>query len=273
MTQETIGLIAGNGTFPLLFGRTAREEGRHVVAVAHEGESDPRIESCVDDLTWIKVGQLDTMVDTFRAHGVVRAVMAGGINKASLMEHFAPDQRGQRLLARLTQWSDDALLREVAAELEGEGIEIVDSTLFLSSILTRAGVLAGNEPSEQQWRDVRYGLAVARGVGRFDIGQTVVVKSGIVLAVEAIEGTDEALRRGGALGRGEAVAVKISKPGQDLRFDVPAVGRETIDTCNTARIAVLALEAEKTLILERDEFVSAARRSGLVVVGVRADGE
>jgi len=271
--SETIGLIAGNGTFPLLFARTARAAGWRVAAVAHEGESETEIEALVDSLLWIKVGELDRLVNAFHSQGVKRAVMAGGINKANLMRNFAPDARGQRLLASLTQWSDDALLRGVAGELEGEGIAVVESTLFLESILTREGVLAGAEPSEAQWRDVRYGLAVAKGVGRFDVGQTVVVKAGMVLAVEAIEGTDAALRRGGALGCGGAVAVKVSKPGQDLRFDVPAVGLDTVPTCRAAGIDVLALEAGRTLILQRDEFLRAAAAAGLCVLGVAADDD
>ncbi len=269
--KETIGLIAGNGTFPLLFARTARAAGWRVAAVAHQDESDPGIAAAVDSLLWIRVGELDKLVDAFRAQGVTRAVMAGGINKASLMRNFAPDARGQRLLARLTQWSDDALLRGVAAELEGEGVEVVESTLFLESILTPTGPLAGPELSPEQWRDVRYGLAVAKSVGRFDVGQTVVVKAGMVLAVEAIEGTDAALRRGGALGCGGAIAVKVSKPGQDLRFDVPAVGPETVQTCRAAGIDALALEARRTLLLERDRFLAAAGAGGLSVVGVSAD--
>ncbi|MGH7787275.1 MAG: LpxI family protein, partial [Candidatus Binatia bacterium] len=226
--MERIGLIAGNGTFPLLFARTARAAGLQVIAVAHEGETVAGLAAAVDHLTWIKVGQLDTIVRTFQAHGVRRAVMAGGIHKAALLEHFAPDERGMRFLQTLTQWSDDALLRGVAAELEGEGIAVVESTLFLGSLLTPEGALTARQPDEAQWQDVRYGLAVAKGIGAFDIGQTVVVKSRMVLAVEAVEGTDAALRRGGALARGGAVVVKVSKPGQDLRFDVPAVGPATV---------------------------------------------
>jgi DUF1009 family protein len=196
--------------------------------------------------------------------------MAGGIRKAALMEHFAPDARGVRFLSQLRTWSDDAVLRGVAGELESEGIAVVESTLFLATILTPAGALTGREPDATQWRDIRYGIAIARGIGQWDIGQTVVVKSGVVLAVEAIEGTDAALQRGGALGGGGAVAVKMSKPGQDLRFDVPAVGPETVRVCRTAGVAVLALEAGKTLLVERDAFLAAARATRLVVVGVNA---
>ena len=270
--MEHIGLIAGNGTFPILFARTARQEGVHVVAVAHEGETPPELGEWVDHITWIKVGQLDTIIRTFQAHGVRRAVMAGGIHKAALLERFAPDARAQRFLAGLTQWSDDTVLRGVAEELEREGIAVVESTLFLASILTPEGPLTARQPDAAQLRDVEYGLAVAKGIGAWDIGQTVVVKSRMVLAVEAVEGTDAALRRGGALARGGAVAVKVSKPGQDLRFDVPAVGPATVAVCREAGVAVLALEAGKTLLLEREALLAAASAADLAIVGVRADG-
>jgi len=269
--MEPIGLIAGNGVFPLLFARTARAEGLAIVAVAHEGETPAELEQCVDHLTWIKVGQLDTIIRTFQGHGVRRAVMAGGIRKAALMEHFAPDERATRFLGRLTQWSDDALLRGVAEELEGEGIAVVESTLFLASLLAAEGSLTPREPDAAQWADIRYGLAVAKGIGAWDIGQTVVVKSRMVLAVEALEGTDGALRRGGALGRGGAVAVKVSKPGQDLRFDVPAIGPATVGICRETGIGVLALEAGKVLLLEREALLNQAAAADLAIVGVRGD--
>ena len=271
MPTEPVGLIAGNGRFPLIFSRTAKAEGVRVIAVAHAGETEPELAACADSVTWINVGELDAIIRTFRSHGVRRAVMAGGIRKATLMAHFAPDERGARFLARLPVWSDDAVLRGVAAELESEGIQVVESTLFLSSLLTPEGPLTRREPDEEQWRDLRLGLAVAKGIGRWDIGQTVVVKSGIVLAVEALEGTDAALRRGGELGRGGAVAIKVSKPGQDLRFDVPAVGPDTVAICQAAGIAVLALETGKTLMLDREELLADADAQALAVIGVRVD--
>jgi DUF1009 family protein len=267
---ECVGLIAGNGRFPLIFAQTARREGVRVVAVAHEGETTPELDQHVDAITWIKVGQLDAIVRAFQAHAVTRAVMAGGIRKTALLEHFAPDERGMRFLSRLGTWSDDAVLRGVAAELEGEGIAVVESTLFLHTLLTPEGTLTARVPDAGQWRDVEYGVSVAKGIGPWDIGQTVVVKSRIVLAVEAIEGTDEALRRGGGLAKGGAVAVKVSKPGQDLRFDVPAVGADTVAVCQEAGIAVLALEAGKTLLLERAQLLRLADAAQLAVVGVRA---
>ncbi len=265
--MQRVGLIAGNGRFPLIFARTARAQGIEVVAVGHEGETLPELGNVVDAITWIKVGQLGRMIAAFQASAVGQAVMAGGIRKAALLEHFAPDERGQRFLARLERLGDDTLLRGVAAELESEGIRIVASTLFLSTLMAPAGPLTTRVPDAAQWKDIAHGIDVAKAIGRWDIGQSVVVKSGIVLAVEAIEGTDATIERGGRAG---AVVVKVSKPQQDLRFDVPAVGPETVRVCARARIAVLAVEAGKTLLLDKDELLREADDLALSVVGVDA---
>jgi len=263
--MQRVGLIAGNGRFPLIFARTARAEGVEVVAVAHEGETLPELTQAVDQITWIKVGELDRMIRAFQHAGIDRAVMAGGIRKIALLDHFAPDERAQRFLASLTSWGDDTLLRGVAAELEGEGIRIVASTLFLKTILTPVGPLTQRVPDAVQWKDIHHGVTIAKALGRWDIGQSVVIKSGMVLAVEAIEGTDATVQRGGRPG---AVVVKVSKPEQDLRFDVPAVGPDTVGVCTAAGIAVLALEAGKTLLLDKDELLRRASAAGLCIVGV-----
>ncbi len=260
-----VGLIAGNGHFPLIFARSARAQGIEVVAVAHDGETVPELAQVVDAITWVKVGELERIIRSFQRWGVTQAVMAGGIRKAALLEHFAPDERALRFLSRLAHFGDDALLRGVAAELESEGIHIVASTMFLAALLTPPGTLSQHAPNEGQWRDIRHGIEVAQAIGRWDIGQSVVIKSGIVLAVEAIEGTDATVRRGGCPG---AVVVKVSKPQQDLRFDVPAVGPETVRVCSDAGVAVLALEVGKTLLLEKEQLLRDADRSGLSIVGV-----
>jgi DUF1009 family protein len=267
--MQRVGLIAGNGRFPLIFARTARAEGVEVIAVAHTGETLPELAGLVDAITWIKVGELGRMIDTFRAAHIDRAVMAGGIRKVALLEHFAPDARGMQFLARLGHLGDDTLLRGVAGELEGDGIRVVESTLFLSTLLSPAGPLTTQVPNEAQWADIRHGCAVAKAIGRWDIGQSVVIKSSIVLAVEAIEGTDATIQRGGCSG---AVVVKVSKPQQDLRFDVPAIGPETVRVCAAAGVAVLALEAGKTLLLDKDELLSLADAHGLSIVGIATDG-
>lgn len=263
--MRKVGLIAGNGRLPILFARTARAEGVDVVAVAHRGESLPEIEDAVDDLTWINVGQLETIIRVFTERGIDQAVMAGGIYKSGLLENFEPDERAMRMLSRLGAWGDDAILRGVAGELEAAGIRIVESTLFLTTILTAPGPLIGGAPDAAQWRDIRLGVAVAKALGQWDIGQSVVVKSGMVLAVEAIEGTDATIERIPSRG---AVVVKVSKPTQDLRFDVPAVGPETVDRCAAKGVAVLALEAGKTLLLDKEELLTRAAATGLKIVGV-----
>ncbi|MFQ5665733.1 MAG: LpxI family protein [Candidatus Binatia bacterium] len=262
-----VGLIAGNGQFPLIFARTARAEGVEVIAVAHEHETLPALGDVVDAITWIQVGELERIIRTFRDWGVNRAVMAGGIRKAALFEHFKPDERAQRFLARVRNFGDDTLLRGLAAELEDEGVQIVASTLFLSTILTPAGPLTRRQPTDAQWQDIRQGMAVAQAIGSWDIGQSVVVQAGVVLAVEAIEGTDATIRRGG---RPDAVVVKVSKPQQDLRFDVPAIGPETVRVCASAGVAVLALEAGRTLLLDKEQVLRRAEATGLSIVGVQA---
>ncbi len=265
---ETIGLIAGNGRFPLIFAEIARREGVRVVAVAHRGETDEAIDGVADAVTWVRVGELGKMIRAFREGGVRRAVMAGGLSKAGVFRGGRPDLRGAMFLARLRSFRDDALLRAVAAEFESDGIAIVPSTTFLSSIVVHEGVLGRHSPRRREWSDIAYGFRVAKEVGRFDVGQSVVIRGGVALAVEGMEGTDPCIQRGGELGHGEVVVVKVSKPGQDLRFDVPAVGPRTIETMAGGRARVLALEAERTILLDRDELLERADRAGIAVVGV-----
>jgi UDP-2,3-diacylglucosamine hydrolase len=268
---KKLGLIAGNGKFPLLFAAEAKREGYTVVAVAHRGETPEEIERLADDVIWIQVGQLGKIIRTFKNAGVTQAVMAGGIGKVKLFSNFRPDLRGITFLARLKSREDDALLRGVADELSREGITVLESTLCLPHIVPAEGILTPQAPIASQWEDIRLGFRVAKEIGRLGIGQTVVVKEGVVLAVEAVEGTDAAIARGGSIARSGCVVVKVSKPGQDLRFDVPAVGVDTIKNLHAVRGAVLAVEAGKTILLERDELLREASRCGVVVAAV-SDG-
>ncbi len=263
--MKKLGLIAGNGKFPLIFAEEARHESVSLVAVAHRGETSETIEELVEAVTWVHVGELGKIIRTFREAGVEEAVMAGGIRKVKLFSNFRPDLRGAAFLARMRSRDDDQLLRGVARELEGEGIRVLESTLFLSRIIPSEGILTRRSPTSEQWKDVQLGVEVAKAMGRLGIGQTVVVKDRVVLAVEAIEGTDAAIRRGGALGKGGIVVVKVSKPQQDLRFDVPAVGLDTIQVLHEAGGAVLAVDAGKTILLEKDELLKEADRAGIVV--------
>jgi UDP-2,3-diacylglucosamine hydrolase len=269
--DERLGLIAGNGIFPVLVARGARSAGVSVVACAHVGETDGQIEREVAACTWVRVGELGKIIRTLKQAGCTRAVMAGGIKKVRLFSGFRPDLRGAAFLARMRTLHDDKLLTGIAAELAGEGIDVVSSTEYLPDLLPEPGVLTRRTPRRREQEDIRFGLEVAKSVGAYEIGQTVVVKDGLVVAVEAVEGTDSAIRRGGDLARRGAVVVKVAKPGQDLRFDVPAIGPETIRLMGEVRATVLAVEAGRTLLLERARVVEAADAAGISIVAVAAE--
>ena len=265
--MNKIGLIAGNGTFPMEFAKAAKLKNLEVVAVAHEGETSPELAQLVDAIFWIKVGQLGKMIDIFKKQGVRDVLMAGGIKKTRMFGGI-PDLRGAAFLARMLYNKDDSLLRGVAAELESEGITVRESTLYLESILAPAGVLTRRKPSKDEWKDLEFGWQMAKEIGKLDIGQTVLVKDRAVLAVEAIEGTDEAIRRGGRLCGKGAVVIKVCKPNQDLRFDLPAVGIETIKTMKEVKASCLGVEAGKTIILDRESVLKEADKAGIAIVGV-----
>ena len=266
--MERIGLIAGNGRLPFLFASAAREQGLAVVAVAHRGEADPSLESEVSELTWVKVGQVDRIVRAFRAAGVRRAVMAGGIGRVRSLTQAWPDLGAVRIASRLRSLRDDALLRGVADYFESHGITIVAPTDWLAQVLCPEGHLAGPRLQSEQEKDVALGREVALLLGQADVGQTVVVHKGVVLALEAVEGTDEAIRRGGKYGGAGAVVVKRCKPGQDLRFDLPAAGPHTLEVMQEVGAKVLALEAGKTVLLDAPELFRRAEQMGITLVGV-----
>jgi DUF1009 family protein len=263
-----IGLIAGNGRFPLLFARAARELGRPTVAVALEGETDPALAEVVTEIVWVRVGELGRLIEALKQRGVAEAVMAGGVRKARMFTDARPDLRAFKLLARVKLRKDDSLLRALADELAEEGIAVRPSTIFLADLITPKGVLAGPKPSAAENEDIQYGWELAQEIGRLDIGQCVVVKDRTVLAVEAIEGTDETIRRGGRFGRSGAVVVKVSKPQQDLRFDLPCAGPDTIAAMLEAGARLLALESGASLLLEKDLLLRNADQAGITVVGL-----
>jgi len=271
--MRKIGLIAGNGKFPLIFAEQAKREGVTLVTVAHRGETSEEIEKVADEVTWVYVGELGKIIRTFHTAEVTEAVMVGGIQKPRLFSGFRPDLRGAAFLARMRSREDDQLLRGVAEELEGEGIRVLESTLFLSQIIPSEGVLTRQSPNAEQWEDIRLGFRLAKEIGRLGVGQAVALKNGVVLAVEAVEGTDAAIRRGGGLGKEGIVLVKVSKPQQDLRFDVPTVGLDTVKVLHEVKGAVLAVEAGKTILLEKEKLLQEADRFGIAVVAVSVGGE
>ena len=262
-----LGIIAGNGTFPLLIAQAARRHQIEIIAVAHLNETDRGLEPLCSRIVWIKVGELQRMIETFRDAGVTQAAMAGGISRARLQDSFAPDPRALAMLARLGKFSDDTVLRGVATELEADGIEVIDPVYLLEDALAGEGAMAGPQPTGAQLGDLKLAFSVTRALGPYDIGQAVAVRDGVVAAVEAVEGTDAAIRRAAALcGRG-LVVVKAVKPGQDLRFDRPAIGPNTIELLSDVGAAVLGVEAGRTMILERQRTLELAESHSITVYG------
>ena len=270
--MQKIGIIAGNGDFPLEFAKAAKRKGLTVVSVAHEDETLPELAQWSDAICWIKVGHLGKLIKFFKEQGVHDVLMAGGIKKTRLFSGSLPDLRGAALLARMIAKKDDSILRAVAEELESEGITVRESTLYLDTLLAPPGVLTKRKPSREEWKDIAFGWQMAKEIGRLDIGQTVVVKDQAVLAVEAIEGTDEAIRRGGRLCGAGAVIVKVCKPHQDLRFDLPATGQKTIQTMKEIKASCLAIEAGRTIIIQRESVIEDANAAGIAVVSLDEQG-
>jgi DUF1009 family protein len=268
-SQQTLGVIAGNGPLPVVFAREAQALGLKLVAVAHFGETQPELERYVEEMTWVHVGELGRLIEALVRGAAKQTIMLGGIDKRRALQDFRPDERGLRLLQSLVGRGDDALLVALADELEQEGVKVVDSSQWLAPWLASEGVLGRHEPGEQEVKDIQLGIAVLGRIGALDIGQTVVIKQGVILAVEAVEGTDQAVLRGGELGGPGAVVVKGSKPQQDMRFDVPVVGPETLHNMVTVGAKVLALEADRTFLLDRDSMLRLAEREGVGIMGWR----
>lgn len=263
-----IGIIAGGGQFPLLFIEAARKAGREVIVVAHKSESDPEVVEAADAACWVKLGQLGKTIKFFKEHGVGETVFLGTITKTQIFRDILPDFKGLTLWNKIDIKQDDAILRAVATALEQDGINVLESTLYLQHLLFPKGVLTKKKPSKDQLKDIEFGWRNARAIGKLDIGQCVVVRDCSVVAVEAIEGTDATILRGGQLAKEKAVVVKLRKPGQDFRFDLPATGVKTIESLKSVNGAVLAVEAGQSLLFDREVMIKAADEAGIVVVGV-----
>jgi UDP-2,3-diacylglucosamine hydrolase len=261
----SLGLLAGGRSLPLIFARLARAQGvKRLVAVGFEGETDPELGNLVDELVWVRVGQLVAMIRALKSRGITQCIMAGHIAPKSLFD-VRPDLRALTLLLKLRERNAHSIFTTLADELKREGVELISATPWLQPIMPAQGYIVGRKLSAEQKEDIKYGYHVAKEVSKLEIGQTVVVKKGTVLAVEGFEGTDACLRRGGELAgkSGGAVVVKVAKENHDFRFDIPCVGPQTMETCQAARIAVLAFEAGRTLLLEREQVEAAAIRMGL----------
>lgn len=262
---DRLGIIAGNGVYPRLLADSARKAGvKKIIAAAFTGETDPSLEQHVDLVEWMRVGQLNRLLKFFREQGIREVIMAGQIAPKNLFD-LRPDWKALLMLARLEQRNAESIFGAIADELRKIDIGLLPATSFLEDYLAPAGLIAGRELSRREQEDVDLGWKTAKEIARMDVGQTVIVKNGTVLAVEGFEGTNEAIRRGGKLAREDAVMVKVAKPNQDMRFDVPVIGLETIRVASEARVRVIALEAGKTLLLEREAIVDLAQRADISI--------
>jgi DUF1009 family protein len=263
---EILGIIAGNGVYPRLLADSARKVGvRKIIAAAFTDETDPALAQRVDQIEWMRVGQLSRLLKFFRDQNVHHAIMAGQIAPTNLFD-LRPDWKALLLLARVKQRNAESIFTAIADELAKVDVDLLSATSFLEDSIASAGLIAGPKLSHREEEDVDFGWKIATEIARFDIGQTVIVKNGTVLAVEAFEGTNDAIKRGGALARKGAVMIKVPKPNQDMRFDVPVIGIETIRVAAAVKLRVIAVEAGRTLLLERDAIIDLANRSNISIV-------
>ena len=268
--SKKVGIIAGNGLFPFIFAEGAIKHGYQVIAVCHKNETDPNIEKLVAVCEWIKVGELGKIIATFKQHGVNEVAMAGGINRIRLFGGVKLDARGARLLARLRSTKDDILMRGVAEELAGEGIEVISCTRFMSDSMVEEGVLTKSKPTAEELQDIEVGASALKALSSQNIGQLVAVRDGVVVAVEAIEGSDATIDRVGELRCHGAVIVKFAKPTQDMRFDVPTVGPKTIERMIKAKARVLALETGRCVMVDKERLLKLANQNKIAVIGCKA---
>ena len=269
---RSLGIIAGSGQFPAMAARAAREAGMRVAVAGLHGNADAGLASAADAWREFKLGQLAAMIRFFKDNEVATVVFAGAVNKPRALD-LRPDFKAVRLMLGLRAKGDDAVLRAVAGEFEAEGMAVVSPLTLLPSLATPEGALTRRSPSQGQWEELRHAWDTAKAMGALDVGQAVAVRSGIVLAVEAIEGTDAMIRRAGELARGPFTVVKVAKPGQDLRLDMPAAGMRTIESMHEAGARCLGLQAGASILFDREAALALARDKGITVVGLgSADG-
>ncbi|MEN8262568.1 MAG: UDP-2,3-diacylglucosamine diphosphatase LpxI [Nitrospirota bacterium] len=271
-TAMTLGLITGIGQLPKAVASGAKKMGYKVVAIALQPPADESIRPFVDDFHKIDIGRFGGLISLLKKLSIKNAVMAGKVPKSILYTHkssLLPDLKAVKLLLSIRNRSDDTIMKAVVRELEKNGIKIHKTTAFTKDLLAPEGVLTRKKPTRDDLQDIDFGWDIAKKMGKLDIGQTVVIKNKAVMAIEAIEGTDEAVKRGGVLAGKDAVVIKVSKPKQDMRFDVPVVGIDTLNSMRKSGARVLAVESEKCILVEKENFLKEANKSGIVVVGIK----
>jgi len=267
--ENRIALIAGNGRFPILFAQEAKKKSVGIVAIAINGETDKELSRHVDKIYWLGVGELQKLFQVMLKEKLTTAVMAGQVKHKTLFDKSIKiDPLMQKLLDTVKDKKTDSLIGAVAKRLEAAGVKLLDSTIFLSDLLPEKGVLTKNPLDEKILGDIEFGKEIAKSIAGLDIGQTVIVKDKVVLAIESIEGTDEAIKRGAKYGKEGIVVVKVSKPEQDMRFDVPIIGPETIKLLSQLKSACIAIEAKKTLVIDKEESIKLANEAGVVIVAI-----
>jgi len=267
--MRKIGLIAGNRKFPLVFSEAAKKKGCYIVAVAIKGDTSPKLKGLVDKIYWIGLDKFRSMFEIFRQEGITEVVMAGQISPRKLFsKEIQKDEELKNLLASIKDKKADTIFGSIAERLKDSGLKLLDSTTFLEEHLPKKGTLTRREPEFYIWEDIYFGLELAKEIALLDIGQSVAVKNKAIVAVEALEGTDNIIKRAGKITRGGFTLVKVSKPKQDMRFDIPVVGLSTIKNLSKAGGSCLAFEAEKTLFIDKEQSLRLADRKGISVVAV-----
>lgn len=267
--MEKIGLIAGNRKFPLLVAKAARENKYYVVAVAVKKDASPGLKNFVDKIYWIGLDEFSRMFELFKNEGINKVIMAGQISPRRLFSRqIQKDKELKQILAAVKDKKADTLFAAIAEKLKDSGLELLDSTIFIKELLPKKGTLTKRQPDFSLWEEVYFGLKLAKAIAYLDIGQTIAVKSKSIVAVEALEGTDNLIRRAGKIAKGGIVVVKVSKPSQDMRFDVPVIGLNTIKNLIKAGALCLAIEAEKTLFIDKEKAIRLADKKGICIVAV-----
>jgi UDP-2,3-diacylglucosamine hydrolase len=266
--KSTIGLIAGNGKLPILLAKGIRAAGHRVAAIGHIGETQKGIQHHVDSLHWVPIGALGKIIDLLLQEKAQSAIIAGQIAKTHFFSRAQPDLRAIQVLSRLPDKKDDAILRAIAQEIESEGVKVESPIAFLQENMAPQGCWTERKPTEREGRDIEFGWRIAKEVANLDFGQCIVVKDQMVLAVEAMEGTDKTIRRGGKLGRGDVLVIKVVKPKQDLRLDLPVIGLATMRTLRDAGASALAVEAQKTIVIDTERVISEANKNHFCLIGI-----
>jgi UDP-2,3-diacylglucosamine hydrolase len=267
--MDRFGLIAGNGKFPFLILEAARSRGIEMVVVAIKEEASPEISTLAETVYWVSLGQLGKLIKTFKREGITQAIMAGQVKHKQIFSSIVPDLKLIKLLSSLSTKNTDALIGGVAEVLEGEGITLLDSTTFLKPLLPEPGVLTSRAPDENETKDIVYGRRIAREIARMDLGQTLVVRDQACVAIEAMEGTDAVIRRAADLtGNQRITVIKVSKPNQDMRFDIPVIGLPTLKLMSEVNATALAIDAYRTLLIDRQSLLAFADQQRITISAI-----